>query len=169
MSPLRLIYELLREEYAISRHIWWCDFDSGKLVNDVLYTLLLIRKTAEYLRRGDEDCWRELVAYCLERSMSYVVMFAIGEYIAEQVDLEPLPLIDLTPNKSRKSIECEVTLTEDVTRIFGLHAKTAKPEPDRDMAFKGDHHWTRYKSRLKDEHPTPEKVDTTHKSIHWLF
>jgi hypothetical protein len=117
----------------------------------------------------DEDCWREMVTYCIERSMSYIVMFAIGEYLADCAELEPLPLIDLTPDNSRKTIEGEVTLTEDVTRIFQLHAKTAKPEPDRELAFKGEHRWARYKPRLKDDHPAPEAVDTTSKSIHWLF
>jgi hypothetical protein len=166
---LKMIHELLREEYAVSRHVWWTDDESGDLVNDVTHTLRLIHKTAECLRRGDEDCWRELVVYCIERSMSYIVMFAIGEYLADCGELEPLPLIDLTPDNSRKSLECEVTLTEDVTRIFQLHAKTAKPEADRDIAFKGEHRWARYKPRLKDDHPVPEKVNTTSKSIHWLF
>ena len=169
MSNLTMIHELLREEYAVSRHVWWTDTESGDLVNDVTYTLRLIRKTAECLRRGDEDCWRELVAYCIERSMSYIVMFAIGEYLADCAELEPLPLIDLTPDSSRKTIEGEVTLTEDVTRIFQLHAKTAKPEPDRELAFKGEHRWASCKPRLKDDHPTPKAVNTTNKSIHWLF
>lgn len=169
MSQLRIIHELLREEYAASRHIWWHDPESGKLVNDVSFSMALIIKTGYRLREGDYEAWCELAAYCLERSMSYVVMFAIGEYIAEQVDLEPLPLIDLTPDKSRKTHHAETPLSDEVIRMFQLHAKTAKPEPDRDMAFKGDHHWTRYKPRLKDDHPAPAKVDTTHKSIHWLF
>ncbi|MCL4880533.1 MAG: hypothetical protein KJ064_28065 [Anaerolineae bacterium] len=40
MSKLRVIYQLLREEYAISRHLWWVDAESGKLVNDVTYCLI---------------------------------------------------------------------------------------------------------------------------------
>ena len=101
MSKLQVIYQLLREEYAVSRHIWWTDDSTGKLVNDVTNTLWLIRKAAECVRRGEEDCWRELVEYAIKRSMSYLLIHAIGEYLMDCGELEPLPLIDLTPEKYR--------------------------------------------------------------------
>jgi hypothetical protein len=72
MSDLHTIHQLLREEYAASKHIFWLDEKSGKVVNDVSHTLNLIVETAKCLRRGDEDCWKQLVAYCIERSMSYM-------------------------------------------------------------------------------------------------
>ena len=37
MSQLKIIHELLCEEYTVSRHIWWRDEESGKLVNDVTF------------------------------------------------------------------------------------------------------------------------------------
>ena len=40
MSQLKIIHKLLREEYALSRHVWWHDEESGKLVNDVTYCLV---------------------------------------------------------------------------------------------------------------------------------
>ena len=42
MNQLKIIHELLREEYAVSRHVWWVDEESGKLVNDVTYCLGLV-------------------------------------------------------------------------------------------------------------------------------
>src|SRR5687768_14987125 len=96
MSQLRLIYQLLREEYAQSRHIFWLDEESGKFVNDIMYTMHLIVKTARCLRCGNQDCWKELVAYCIERAMSAALMQAIGAYLSDCGQLHPLPAIDLT-------------------------------------------------------------------------
>lgn len=168
MSSLKIIHQLLREEYAISRHIWWLDAESGKLVNDVTYCLLLIRKAAECIRRGEEDCWRELVAYALERSMSYLLMHAIGEYLLDCGELDPLPLIDLTPEKYRNWQGGEMPILDETERLY-IHAMTEKLEPDRLMAFKSDHHWSPCKPRMRDDHPAPEAIGTTSKSIHWLF
>jgi hypothetical protein len=168
MSNLKIIHELLREEYAVSRHIWWLDAESGKLVNDVTYCLLLIRKAAECIRRGEEDCWRELAAYALERSMSYLLMHAIGEYLLDCGELPPLPVIDLTPEKYRNWQGSEMPILDETERLY-IHAMTEQLEPDRLMAFKSDHHWSRYKPRMNDDHPAPEAIGTTSKSIHWLF
>lgn len=167
MSNLKIIYKLLREEYAVSRHIWWLDTESGKLLNDVTYCLLLIRKAAECIRRGEEECWRELAAYALERSMSYLLKYAIGEYLLDCGELDPLPLIDLSPEKYRNWQGGESHLLDETERLY-IHAFTEKPEPDREMAFKHDHHWSHYNPRLRDEHPAPE-VQATCKSVHWLF
>jgi hypothetical protein len=50
-----------------------------------------------------------------------------------------------------------------------IHAMSVKPDPDRNIAYKSDHHWSRYQPRMRDEHPAPEAIQTTSKSIHWLF
>ncbi|MBI5930404.1 MAG: hypothetical protein HY862_13925 [Chloroflexi bacterium] len=167
MSSLKIIYKLLREEYAVSRQIWWLDAESGKLVNDVTYCLLLIWKAAECIRRGEEDCWRELAAYALERSMSYLLMHAIGEYLLDCGELDPLPLIDLTPEKYLNWQDGESPLLDETEHLY-IHAPTEKPEPDRDMAFKSDHRWSQRKWRTRDEHPLPH-TQTVNKSQHWLF
>jgi hypothetical protein len=167
MSSLKIIHELLREEYAISRHIWWLDTESGKLVNDVTYCLLLIRRATVCIRRGEEDCWRELVAYALDRSMSYLLMQAIGEYLLDCGELPPLPLIDLTPEKYRNWQGGEFPLLDEADLML-IHAPTEQPEPDRLLAFKSEHHWSRYKPRMRDEHPAPQ-TQTVSKSVHWLF
>ncbi len=101
MSQLRLIYHLLREEYAVSRHIWWLDETSGQWVNDVTHTLYLIRQAAECIRQGKTDCWQTLAAYAIERSMSALLMYAIGEYLLGCGQLDPLPAIDLSLEKYR--------------------------------------------------------------------
>jgi hypothetical protein len=49
-----------------------------------------------------------------------------------------------------------------------ISAPTEKPEPDREMAFKHDHRWSRYKARTRDERPAP-KIQTVSKLVHWLF
>jgi hypothetical protein len=167
MSQLKIIHELLCEEYVVSRHIWWHDEESGKLVNDVTYCLGLVRKAAECVRRGEEDCWRELAAYAIERSMSYVLMHAIGEYLMDYGELDPLPLIDLAPEKYRNWQGGEVPMLDATERMY-VHAMSVKPDSDRSIAYKSDHHWTRYKPRMRDEHPAPQ-TQTTSKSIHWLF
>jgi hypothetical protein len=168
MSDLHTIHQLLREEYAASKHLFWLDEASGKVVNDVSYTLGLIVKTAQCLRRDDEDCWKQLVAYCIERSMSYILMFAIGESLSGCAKLEPLPLIDLSPEKYRNWRGGLMPLFDE-TDLVASKGATAKPEPDRDIAFKREHGWSQYKLRMKDDHPAPEAVGTTSKSIHWLF
>ena len=168
MSSLKIIPKILREEYAVSRHIWWLEEESGKLVNDVTYCLLLIRKAAECIRRGEEDCWRELAAYAIERSMSYLLMHAIGEFLLNCGELPPLPLIDLTAEKYRNWQGGESPLLDETERFY-IHAMTEKPEPDREMAFKHDHHWSQYRLQMRDEHPAPEAMGTTSKSVHWLF
>jgi hypothetical protein len=167
MSQLKIIHKLLREEYALSRHVWWHDEESGKPVNDVTFTLSLIQKAAACIRRGEDDCWRELAAYAIERSMSYLLMHAIGEDLMGCGDLDPLPLIDLAPEKYRNWQGGEVPMLDATERMY-IHAMSVKPDAEREMAFKSDHHWTRYKPRLRDEHPTPQ-TQTTSKSIHWLF
>jgi hypothetical protein len=168
MSQLKMIHELLREEYAVSRHVRWFDEQSGKLVNDVTFTLSLIQKAAACIRRGEDDCWRELAAYAIERSMSHLLMHAIGEYLMDCGELDPLPLIDLAPEKYRNWQGGEVPMLDETERMY-IHAMSVKPDPDRQMAFKSDHHWSRYKPRMRDEHPAPEAIQTTSKSIHWLF
>ncbi|MCL4880532.1 MAG: hypothetical protein KJ064_28060 [Anaerolineae bacterium] len=100
--------------------------------------------------------------------MSYLPMYAIGEYLLNCGDLEPLPLIDLTPEKYRNWRGGEVPLLDESDTVF-IKAPTEKPEPDRVMAFKHDHRWSQYKLRMHDEHPAPEVIRTTSKSIHWLF
>jgi hypothetical protein len=167
MSRLHPIYQLLREEYALSRHIWWLDEDSGKLVNDVTYCLLLIRRAAECIRRGEEDCWRELVTYALERSMSYLLMYTIGEYLAEWADLPPLPTVDLTEKSYRNWRGTEVPLLDE-TDHAPLHGCLGKPETDRVLNLKGQHQWSIQPMRLHDEHPLP-MTQTVSKSQHWLF
>jgi hypothetical protein len=167
MSDLHTIHQLLREEYATSRHIFWLDEASGKVVNDVVYTLLLIHKTAECLRRGEEDCWKALVAYCFEGSMSYIVMFAIGEYLSDCAELEPLPLIDLSYEPHRNWRGGLLPLFDE-TDLVASKGATARPEPDRDMAFKREHRWSHYESRTRDDHPAPE-TQTVSKAVHWLF
>jgi hypothetical protein len=167
MSQLKMIHELLCEEYAVSRHIWWVDEESGKLVNDVTYCLGLIRKAAACIRRGEEDCWCELAAYAIERSMSYVLMHAIGEYLMDCGELDPLPLIDLAPEKHCNWQGGEVPMLDETERLY-IYAMSVKPDPDRQMAFKHDHRWSRYRLRMRDEHPAPE-TQTVSKSIHWLF
>jgi hypothetical protein len=42
MSQLQVIHQLLREEYAVSKHIFWLDEASDKVVNDISHTLNLI-------------------------------------------------------------------------------------------------------------------------------
>lgn len=168
MNELRMIHQLLREEYAASKHIFWLDEKTGKYGNDVSYTLNLIVETAQCLRRGDEGCWGKLVAYCIERSMSYIVMFAIGEYLSDCAELEPLPLIDLSPEPYRNWRGGLLPLFDETDRIASK-ASNIKPEPDRDIAFKCEHHWSQYQPRMKDDHPASEAMNTTSKSIHWLF
>ena len=168
MSQLRIIHELLREEYAVSRHVWWRDEESGKLVNDVTYCLGLVRKAAECIRRGEEDRWRELAAYAIQRAMSCPLMHAIGQYLMDCGDLDPLPLIDLAPEKYRNWQGGEVPMLDATERMY-IHAMSVKPDVERQMAFKSDHHWSRPKPRMRDEHPSPEAIRTTSKSIHWLF
>ena len=141
MNELRMIHQLLREEYAASKHIFWLDESSGKYVNDVLYSLNLVVRAAQCLRRGDEDCWQELVAYCIERSMSYIVIFAIGEYLSEWVELDPLPLIDLSPEKYGNWRGGILPLFDETDRV-AHKSPTEKPEPDREMTFKGEHRWS---------------------------
>ena len=135
MSQLRIIHELLREEYAVSRHVWWLDEESAKLVNDVTYALLLIRKAADCIRKGEDDCWRELAAYAIERSMSYLLMHAIGEYLLGCDELEPMPLIDLAPEKYRNWQGGELSMLDETERLY-IHAMSVKPDPNRQMAFK---------------------------------
>lgn len=168
MSDLSIIHELLIEEYAVSRHIWWHDANSGKLVNDVVYYLLLIQRTAECLQSGDEDCWRELVTYCLERSMSYLLIAAIGKYLSEHSKLNPLPMIDLSLPPVRNVQDNLLPLFDETERVI-YDGGVEQPEPDRRMAFRHDHQWSSYVWRTKDDHPTPEVMGTTSKSIHWLF
>jgi hypothetical protein len=99
--------------------------------------------------------------------MSYVLMHAIGEYLKDCGDLDPLPLIDLAPEKYRNWQGGEVPMLDETERLY-IHAMSVKPDSEREMAFKHDHHWTRYKPRMRDEHPTPQ-TQTTSKSVHWLF
>ena len=167
MNQLRIIHELLCEEYAVSRHVWWVDEESGKLVNDIIFTLSLIQKAAACIRRGEDDCWRELAAYAIERSMSYLLMHAIGEYLKDCGELDPLPLIDLAPETYRNWQGGELPILDETERLY-IHAMSVKPDPERQMAFKSDHHWSRYKPRMRAEHPAPQ-TQTTSKSIHWLF
>jgi hypothetical protein len=167
MSDLHTIHQLLREEYAASKHIFWLDEASGKIVNDVSQTLNLIVETAQCLRRGDEDCWKQLVAYCIERSMSYILMFAIGEYLSDCAELEPLPLIDLSHEPYRNWRGGPLPLFDETDRVASKGV-TTKPEPDREMAFKREHRWSDYQWRTRDEHPVPE-TQTVSKSVHWLF
>jgi hypothetical protein len=167
MSQLCTIHQLLREEYAVSRQIWWLDEDSGKLVNDVTYSLRLVVKAAECLRRGEEDCWRALVAYALDRSMSYLLMQAIGEYLAEWADLPPLPTVDFTEASYCNWRGTEIPLLDE-TDYAPLHASLGKPETDRVLNLKGQHQWSLQPLRLHDEHPLP-MTQTVNKSQHWLF
>ena len=167
MSQIDLIRELLREEYVISRHIFWRDEESGEYVNDVSYTTRLIQKTAECPREGQHDCWRDLAAYAIERSMSYPLMFAIGEYIQECADLKPLPLIDMSKGCYR-NWRGGVRLLCDESDHAQVHAPTIKPEPEREIHFKRDHQWTLRQPRFRDSHPEPE-TETVGKSQHWLF
>lgn len=169
MTTLSDIHELLIEEYAASRHIWWQDEMFDKWVNDVVYALLLMQQTAECLQRGDENCWQVLVTYCLERAMSYRLIVAMGEYLSNCITLTPLPLIDLNSDTSAHVRASEFPLSGEVERIFHIHSSTAKPEPDRLIAFKHEQSWSRYSPRLRDEHPVPLAVGATHKSVHWLF
>jgi hypothetical protein len=78
--------------------------------------------------------------------MSYILMFAIGQYLSDCAELNPLPVIDLTPEKSRNWQGGEVPLLDESDPVF-IKASTEKPEPDREMAFKHDHRWSRYKLR----------------------
>ncbi|MBZ0305721.1 MAG: hypothetical protein K8I82_06605 [Anaerolineae bacterium] len=167
MSQLKLIYQLLREEYSVSRHIFWLDEASGRFVNDITQTLYLIVNTAHCLREGDENCWRELVAHCIERSMSAVLMQAIGAYLQNCTELEPLPTINLTELKYRNRRSNNVPLLDETDHLLN-HSPTVKPEPDRKLHLKGEHQWSQYPIRLKDEHPIPQ-TQTVNKSQHWLF
>jgi hypothetical protein len=137
-------------------------------VNDVSFTLDLIVRTAQCLRRDDQNCWKELVAYCIDRSMSYILMFAIGQYLSDCAELEPLPLIDLSHQPSRNWRGGLFPLFDETDRVASKGV-TAKPEPDREIAFKREHRWSQYQPRMKDDHPSPEAMGTTSKSIHWLF
>jgi hypothetical protein len=100
--------------------------------------------------------------------MSYILMFAIGEYLSDCAKLEPLPLIDLSPEKYRNWRGGLMPLFDE-TDLVASKGATAKPEPDRDIAFKREHRWSQYQLRMKDDHPAPEAIGTTSKSIHWLF
>jgi hypothetical protein len=100
--------------------------------------------------------------------MSYVLVHAIGDYLLDCGELAPLPLIDLTPEKYRNWRGGEVPLLDESDPVF-IKAPTEKPESDRAMAFKHDHRWSRYKLRMRDEHPAPDAIQTTSKSVHWLF
>jgi|GEM_PF-6614663 len=168
MSKLGALHQLLKEEYAASQHIWWKDEVSKKLVNDVSYTLGLIVKTARCLRRGEDHCWAELVAYCLSRSMSCRVMVAIGEYLAGCGALAPLPLIDLSEQPYRNWRGRTVALFDETANPM-MNSRTERPEGDREMAFKREHNWSDYEWRMEDRHPKPKEKRTTNKSIHWLF
>jgi hypothetical protein len=57
----------------------------------------------------------------------------------------------------------------DETDRVASKGKTERPEPDRDIAFKGQHGWTHCNWRTKDDHPAPRKANHASKSIHWLF
>lgn len=168
MNELRMIHKLLREEYAASKHIFWLDEKTGKHVNDVSHTLNLIVETAQCLRRGDDGCWKTLVAYCIERSMSYILMFAIGEYLSECTELEPMPVIDLSHQPTRNWRGGLLPLFDETDRVASKGV-TIEPEPDRDIAFKHEHRWSQHQPRMKDDHPSPEAMGTTNKSVHWLF
>lgn len=167
MNQTDIIYELLCEEYAVSRHIFWFDEETGRFVNDVSYTASLIEKTAECLRDGRDDCWRELAAYAIERSMSYLLMHAIGEYLMDIAELEPLPVIDLSEPKYRNWRGGTWPLFDETERAQ-IRICTEKPEPDRDIAFKREHRWSITEPRYRDEHPAPE-TETVAKGQHWLF
>ena len=167
MNQLDIIYELLCEEYAVSRHIFWFDEETGRFVNDVSYTLILIEKAAECLRDGKEDCWRELAAYAVERSMSYLLIHAIGEYLMDIAELEPLPLVDLSVPKYRNWRGGMVPLLDE-TDHAEMHAPSVKPEPDREIHFRNEHRWSIVEPRYRDEHPSPETQPVS-KSQHWIF
>lgn len=168
MSHLRRIFQHLQDDYAVSRHTWWLDESSGRIVNDVTYTLRFVHQTAEGLRRGDEACWRELVVYCIDRSMSYHVMVAIGDYLGAVTALEPLPVIDLSPQPARNGRGDVLPLFDETDRVAS-QGRVVNPEPDRPITFKHEHQWSPYPPRLKDTHPTPDAMGTTHQSVHWLF
>ncbi|MBZ0310133.1 MAG: hypothetical protein K8I82_28995, partial [Anaerolineae bacterium] len=123
MSQLNEIYQLLREEYAISRHIFWLDEVSGKFVNDITQTLHLIVNTARCLRDGDENCWRELVAHCIERSMSAALMQVIGAYLRDCAELTPLPAIDLVEPNYRNGRGSKVPLLDETDYLLN-HSPT---------------------------------------------
>lgn len=167
MSQLHEIYQLLREEYSISRHIFWLDESSGRFVNDITQTLHLIVNTARCLREGDENYWHELVVHCIERSMSAVLMQAIGVYLNDCAVLRPLPMIDLAEPKYRNWRGVEGPLVDETDYLL-RHSPMGKPEPDRKLHFKGEHRWSQYRPRVRDEHPIPH-AQTISKSQHWLF
>ncbi|MBZ0310055.1 MAG: hypothetical protein K8I82_28600 [Anaerolineae bacterium] len=167
MSQLKLIYPLLREEYAVSRHIFWLDEESGKLVNDIMYTMHLLVKTARCLRRGDQDCWKELVAYCIERAMSAALMQAIGAYLSNCGQLEALPAIDLTEPKHRNWRGTTVPLLDETDRLACI-APTEKPEPDRPLVLKSACQWSQQDLRLRDTNPHHARKNQT-KATHWLL
>lgn len=167
MSQLRLIYQLLCEEYAASRHIFWLDENASKWVNDVTYTLHLIVKAAQGLRRGEQDGWCELATYAIERSMSYLLIHATGEYLAKCADLSPLPVIDLTEGPYRNWRGTVVPLFDESDHPH-LHCPTYQPEPDRRVSLKCSQVWSYYPMRMRDEHPHPT-LQIVSKSVHWLF
>lgn len=167
MSHLKLIHQLLREEYACSRHIFWLDEKSGKWVNDISFTLDLIVRTARCLRAGNQAYWQELVTYCIERSMSALLMQAVSTYLQEYAKLEPLPTITLFELESRNWRGGIIPLIDVVDHLH-LNGQTEKPEADRPLALKGEHQWSQYPMRLHAEHPQAS-TQTVNKSQHWLF
>lgn len=167
MSQLRLLHQLLRSEYAASQHICWIDDASGKIVNDVTWTLHLIVAAAQGLQRGDETGWRTLVMYCVERAMSPHLIQAIGAYLEPYGQLPPLSLIDLSETPYRNWRGTAVPLLDE-TDHTDLHAAAYRPEPDRVLHLKDPQAWSLYPPRLHDEHPCPQ-TQTVHKSQHWLF
>lgn len=168
MTNLRTLHRLLRQEYAASRHIWWFDDRTGQCVNDVTHTLRLIHRTADAIRRGDlSPAWYDLAAYALDRAMSPHLMQAIGSYLSARGWMPPIPLIDLTADEPPAIGEISLLPLEEETDRF-LSAPVERPEPDRDIALRRDHGWTRPRPRLRDTHPAPQ-TQTVSKSVHWFF
>lgn len=166
MGQLRVIYQLLKVEYAQSRHICW--LEDGHVVNDVTYLLRLLVQAAQGLRRQDETGWHVLVEYAVSRAMSANLMMAMDQYLRACGDFPPLPIISFNedaPKSNWRGGSVPLLDESDVLKVTGM---TERPEPERQLVLKSECQWSHALPRLRDKNPHRGQMNQT-KATHWLL
>lgn len=164
---LRMLRHLLQQEYRLSRHLFWQDENTGRIVNDVTECLKLIVIAAKELRQGEQAAWERLIRYCLDRSMSACLLVAIDHYIRPCGEFPPVPLIQLEDEQPYRNWRGGIVSLLDETDHAHWTAQVGRPEADRHLILKGEHQWSLQQPRLRAENPHHTKKNQT-KATHWL-
>jgi len=166
MSQLTAIYQLLKLEYAQSRHICW--LEDGQLVNDVTHSLRLLVQAARGLRRQDHAAWRVLVEYAVSRAMSASLILAMDQYLRPCGDFPPLLPISFIEDAPRPNWRGGTVPLLDESDVLKVTGTTERPEPERQLILKSECQWSHSLPRLRDKNPHHAKKNQT-KATHWLL